>query len=145
MFFLILFVLLPIIEITLLIKIGASIGAFATILLLILSAVLGIQLLRIQGFFALLKLNENMQRGEVPTEHILATMLLAAVGLLLIIPGFFTSIIGFIGLLPVVRHLIAKRWIAKQVGTMHSTIIEAEFYRTEPQRPIIEINPENKD
>lgn len=103
-----LLLVIPFIELWLLIKVGSAIGAFATILLLILSGFLGMYLLRHQGLATLTKFQRDMQAGQRPAKSLMEGTLLLVSGLLFIIPGFFTDIVGLILLLPPTRYLLVK-------------------------------------
>lgn len=138
--FLLLFFAIPVIEIACLIKVGQSLGVFTTLLLLIVSTMLGIFLLRVQGIFTLLTLQQSMQQGDLPTEDMLAGMLLAVAGILFIIPGFVTSGIGFVFLLPVVRRAFAKAWLKRsQALVQGSVIIDGQYYQQPSAGRIIEV------
>lgn len=106
--FSVLFLVIPFIELWLLIKVGSAIGALATLLLLILSGFLGMYLLRHQGLATLAKFQRDMQAGQRPAKSLLEGMMMLLGGLLFIIPGFFTDIIGLILLLPPTRYLLVK-------------------------------------
>ncbi|UOG91185.1 MAG: FxsA family protein [Candidatus Thiothrix sulfatifontis] len=106
--FSVLFLVIPFIELWLLIKVGSAIGALATILLLILSGFLGMYLLRHQGLSTLAKFQRDVQAGQRPAKSLLEGMMMLLGGLLFIIPGFFTDIIGLILLLPPTRYLLVK-------------------------------------
>ena len=97
------FLIVPIIEIFLLIKVGGMIGAPATIALVILTAVLGAALLRGQGTQTYLRFNQALAEGRIPASEILEGVALLIGGALLLTPGFFTDAIGFICLLPFSR------------------------------------------
>lgn len=112
---LILFIAIPLIEIYLFIKVGASIGAFNTILLILATAVIGVALLRHQGLSTLRKAQTQMRQGEVPATGIIEGMLLFFAGALLLTPGFFTDAIGFIILIPPLRKAIAL-WVLERSG-----------------------------
>ncbi|EIJ36209.1 FxsA family protein [Thiothrix nivea] len=102
------FLLLPFIEIWLLIKVGSAIGALPTILLLILAGVAGVFLLRHQGFVTLTRLQRSLNAGELPAQAMLEGALLVLAGLLFLIPGFFTDILGLLLVLPPTRYLLLK-------------------------------------
>jgi UPF0716 protein FxsA len=101
---LLLFLVVPIIEIYLLIQVGGYLGAGTTIFLVVFTAVLGAWLLRIQGFSTMRRVQNSMARGEIPAIEMIGGVLLLLSGALLLTPGFFTDTIGFLLLLPVVRH-----------------------------------------
>ncbi|MDX1800983.1 MAG: FxsA family protein, partial [Marinobacter sp.] len=86
--FFLLFVILPIVEMTILIKVGAVIGALNTIGLVLLTAVLGAALLRQQGLATLLKANQRLNSGELPAKEVAEGLILAVGGALLLTPGF---------------------------------------------------------
>lgn len=98
-----LFLIVPIIEIYLLIKVGGLIGVFPTIGLVVLTAVIGVALLRTQGFQTYMRFNQAMLEGRVPATEIMEGVALLIGGALLLTPGFFTDVIGFICLIPPTR------------------------------------------
>lgn len=99
---------LPVIEIYLLIKVGGWLGALPTIFLLVFAAVLGVLLLRQQGFAALQRVRAALAQGQIPAMELLEGMLITLGGVLLLIPGFFTDAIGFLLLFPPVRHGLVR-------------------------------------
>ena len=101
---LLIFILVPAIEIYLLITIGGVIGALPTILLVIGTAVVGVQLLRLQGLSTLARLQNSVQQGDLPTTVMLEGVVLLLCGALLLTPGFFTDAIGFLMLVPHLPH-----------------------------------------
>jgi UPF0716 protein FxsA len=119
--FSVLFLVIPFIELWLLIKVGSAIGALATILLLILSGFLGMYLLRRPGLSTLAKLQRDMQAGQRPAKSLLEGMMMLLGGLLFIIPGFFTDIIGLILLLPPTRYLLVKFLLKNGAGYQYTS------------------------
>ena len=118
---------IPIIEIMLFIKIGENIGAFNTILLIILTAVVGIYFARIQGLKTLKSGFINIYQNKVPVYEIFSGASIAVAALFLIIPGFFTDIAGFILLIPFTRRVIISMFIKKDnYKSKEEDIIEAE-------------------
>jgi UPF0716 protein FxsA len=99
----ILFLAVPIVEIYLLIQVGQVIGAAWTILLVVLTAVIGAWLLRIQGLSTLLRAQQRLQDNQLPAREILEGMALVIAGAFLLTPGFFTDAIGFLLLVPPTR------------------------------------------
>ncbi len=100
------FVILPILEMYVLIKVGGSIGAFNTILLVLLTAFIGLILLRVEGFQTLFNARKKMQRSELPAQEIFSGFFLAIGGALLLTPGFITDVVGFFCILPITRTYI---------------------------------------
>lgn len=111
--FLLLFIIMPIVEMTILIKVGTLIGALNTIGLVLLTAVIGAALLRHQGFATLLRANERLNSGELPAREVAEGLILAVGGALLLTPGFVTDTIGFLCLLPGTRHWLAAQALKK--------------------------------
>jgi len=102
-----LFIVIPIVEIYLLISVGQVIGTLPTVALVVLTAVIGVWLLRIQGFSTLRSVQQTAANGGIPAIEMLEGAILLVAGALLLTPGFFTDTIGFLCLIPPVRHQIA--------------------------------------
>jgi len=107
-FLFLLFIIIPIIEITLLINVGQTIGAWYTIGLVLLSAFIGVNMLRHQSLSTLMRARSRMDSGEIPAQEMVEGLVLAVGGALLITPGFVTDIIGFCCLIPMTRHALVK-------------------------------------
>ena len=104
--FFLIFIVLPALEIFLMIKIGGEIGALNTVALIFLTAIIGIYYARLQGIQTLKSGLINLYQNKVPVYELIAGASIAFAALLLIIPGFFTDIIGFILLIPFSRKLL---------------------------------------
>jgi UPF0716 protein FxsA len=126
---LLVFILVPVFEIYLLITVGSFIGVWSTVLLVILTAVIGTHLLRAQGLATLQKMQETLQRGQVPAFALLEGILIMIGGALLLTPGFFTDAVGFICLIPVLRHYLVS-WMSK-----HIPVFQVPPPPREPRRP----------
>jgi UPF0716 protein FxsA len=136
--------LLPLLEIAGFIIVGGWIGVLPTLLLIIITAILGLFILRIQGFVTLMHVQRRVQRGEHPATEVLSGALLMLGGLLLVIPGFITDIAGLLLLIPVVRILVL-RWLeaagillpgprTKPSRRRHGRTIEGEWRRENNKR-----------
>lgn len=101
---LILLLLIPIIEIMLFIEIGGSIGTGLTLALTLLTAIIGLALIRQQGLKTLFRAQQKMNWGELPAFEMLEGMLFAIAGVCLLTPGFFTDSVGFLILIPPLRR-----------------------------------------
>ncbi|MES1926745.1 FxsA family protein [Salinisphaera sp. T31B1] len=112
---LLLFIVLPIVELMLLIKIGGVIGFLPTIALVIITAFVGSQLVRRQGLTVLARIRESQARGEVPTLPLLDGAALLFAGFMLLTPGFITDICGFVLLIPGLRERLARGLVSKVV------------------------------
>ena len=99
-------ILVPIIEIYLLIKIGGQIGAITTIFLIFTTAIVGIYYAKYEGLNTLKSGFIQLSKNESPTYEVISGAAIAFAGLLLIIPGFFTDVLGFLLIFPITRKLI---------------------------------------
>lgn len=124
----ILFIAVPLLELYLIIKVGSYIGALWTVLIVIATAVIGVQLLRIQGFSTLRRAQNNMNQGTMPAMEMMEGIVLAVGGALLITPGFITDTMGFLCLIPASRRAMIKYFIS------HSGVVMGSF-QSGPQRP----------
>ncbi len=111
---LILFVAVPIIEISVLLRVGASIGVFNTIGFVIFTAVLGAWLVREQGFATINKVREETNAGRVPAMPMAEGIALLIAGAVLLTPGFMTDAFGFALLIPPIRRGIIA-WVASRL------------------------------
>lgn len=134
----ILFIIVPLIEIWGILTVGSWIGAWPTLLVIVLTALAGSLLLKQQGLHTLTRARSKLDAGEIPIHEILEGLLLAIAGALLLTPGFFTDIVGLFLLLPPGRSLliaeISKRVVATQTYSASSTrhqVLEGEFHREE--------------
>ena len=104
-----LFILIPIIEISIFITIGSNIGILNTIAIILLTAIVGIFFVKRQGLNLLFNAQRNMAQGIMPTEEIKGGIFLLISGLLLITPGFFTDCIGFSMFLKPVQNFVGLK------------------------------------
>ena len=102
---------IPLVEIYLFIKIGSQIGAFNTVLLILITAVAGVAYARYEGFNTLKSGFGQLVKNEIPVYEIISGATLAFAALLLIIPGFATDIIGILLIIPFTRRIILRKFI----------------------------------
>ena len=107
------FTLIPVIELYLLIKLGATVGPFNTLLLVILTGAAGAYLARLQGLEAMLRVKARLQQGERPAEEMLDALIIFIAGIVLLTPGLLTDISGLLLLLPATR-LRFKIWLRQK-------------------------------
>ena len=105
----ILFIIIPIIEITVIMQVGALLGLWPTVAIVILSAWLGAKYVRQQGLATLQSVQSKMAQGEMPSGEIVTGLMLLVAGVLLVTPGFVTDIFGLSLLIPAVRKSIAAK------------------------------------
>jgi len=108
-----LFIAIPLVELYFIILVGGMIGALWTVVLVILTAVIGVNLLRIQGMSTLTRAQRNMAQGQIPAMEMMEGVALAVAGVLLITPGFITDTIGFLCLIPASRRAIIRYIMAR--------------------------------
>ena len=103
-----LFTVVPALEIFLLFEIGGRIGALPTFVIVILTGIWGAALAKMQGLSVLHRIQTELNQGQIPGDAIVHGLLVFGGGLLLLTPGFLTDILGFSMVIPGTRHLIAK-------------------------------------
>ncbi|GHF00753.1 FxsA family protein [Thalassotalea profundi] len=104
-----LFILIPIIEISVLMQVGAWFGLWPTIAIVIITAWLGAKYVKQQGLATLQSVQNKMAQGEMPSDEIVEGLLLLVAGVVLVTPGFVTDIVGLLLLLPPIRQGIVKK------------------------------------
>lgn len=122
------------IELYLLIQVGGLIGILPTLALCILTAALGAGLLRHQGLQTLARVRHKLDHGELPATDLIAGAILLVSGMLLLTPGFFTDVVGFLCLVPGIRLFLASKILiylmqhGARVNVDKSVIVEGEFW-----------------
>ncbi|GAA0689719.1 membrane protein FxsA [Marinobacterium maritimum] len=128
-FLFLLFIIIPIIEITVLIQVGQAIGAWYTVGLVLLSAFIGVNMLRHQGLSTLARAQQRMNQGEVPGQEMVEGIVLAVGGALLVTPGFVTDVIGFSCLIPGIRKGLVKALLSRFTVIAASQSTHAQFHQ----------------
>ena len=133
------FLLVPPLEIYLFITVGSWIGPATTVLMVVVTAILGVYLLRLQGFSTLQRVRAALDRGQLPAAEMLEGVVLLVAGVLLVTPGFFTDSLGFLALIPGLRRAIVTWFMNRNVSlgrregadpsVQNSQTIEGEFRR----------------
>ena len=130
--FFILFIALPALEIFLFIKIGGQVGALNTVALIFLTAIIGVYFAKLQGIQTLKSGMVNLYQNKMPIYEIISGTSIAIAALLLIIPGFFTDLIGFLLLIPFTRRIIfslvlknkSQSEVKREKGTIDGEIVD---------------------
>lgn len=126
---LLLFVVLPVVELGLLLKVGEWIGLGNTIALIVLTGVVGASLARREGVRVLANIQRDLAEGRMPAPYILDGLMILVAGVLLVTPGLMTDVTGFLLLVPVTRRVV-KEWLRRMLerrlrqGTMKVTYWE---------------------
>ncbi|MBC8210667.1 MAG: FxsA family protein [Gammaproteobacteria bacterium] len=115
--FALIFLIVPVVEIYFLIQVGQMIGALWTVFLVVLTAVIGVHLLKSQGLSTLSRAQQKMHAGEMPAQELLEGFALVIAGAFLLTPGFFTDSLGFLLLIPQTRSFIMKKLSARLMAS----------------------------
>ena len=129
---LLLFTIVPLIELYLLITIGSVIGVAPTIAIVLGTGVLGAWLARWQGLAVIRRVNEEMAAGRLPTDALIDGLLVLVAAAVLLTPGLLTDTAGFVLLVPASRAVIRKAVasaIARRVQVKEPDVIDAEWFR----------------
>jgi UPF0716 protein FxsA len=128
----VLLVAIPILEVWLLVQVGQSLGLIPTVLILLVEAIVGLLLMRHEGSRAWKALNDAFTKGKVPTGELADAALILVGGVLLLLPGFLTDVIGFLFLLrwtrPIARKLIAF-FVARRINRLGIPVMRARLDR----------------
>ena len=129
-------VLIPIIEIYLIIKIGSQIGALNTIILIFITAIVGIYYAKYEGLNTLKSGFERLRKNVAPTYEMISGAAIAFGAILLIVPGFATDILGFLFIFPISRKLIFIIFFKKKTKNENkkNDFIEGEFEDIEEEK-----------
>ena len=126
------FIALPALEIFLFIKIGGQVGALITVTLIFLTAIVGVYFAKLQGIQTLKSGMVNLYQNKMPIYEIMSGASIAIAALLLIVPGFFTDLIGFLLLIPFTRRIIfslvlknkSQTVVNREDGTIDGEIVD---------------------
>jgi len=121
MWLFVLFIAVPLIEIALFIQIGDAIGLWPTLATVVVTAIVGTQLIRAQGMLAMAQLRESFGQLKDPTEPLAHGAMILFSGALLLTPGFFTDFVGLALLIPLVRRVVFK-WARSRVKVQSFTV-----------------------
>ena len=126
---LLLIILVPILEIYLFIKIGSQIGAFTTISLIFLTAIIGVYYARYEGLNTLKSGITQIYKNQMPLFELMSGAALAVAAFLLILPGFATDLLGFLIIFPLTRKIFFQLLSRKTKNEVHikDDLIEGEY------------------
>jgi len=128
---------LPILEITVMIKIGQQIGAFNTILIIFFTAVVGIYYAKIEGINTIKSGMSNLYKNKIPFYEMFSGASIALGAIFLILPGFISDTIGFFLLIPFTRKILINFWLKKKYQKNTKTdenVIDAEIIEEEKDK-----------
>lgn len=148
---LLLFIVVPVVELALLIEIGSRIGTLGTIGLIVLTGVVGAALARWQGFLVLRRMQEQTARGELPASSLIDGMLILIAAAFLVTPGILTDAVGFALLVPAVRLLLRRAVRRRIERSIERGQLRVSVWGQPPRGrdaeggPAIDIRPEPND
>jgi UPF0716 protein FxsA len=146
-FLVLLFILVPTLELVLLIRLGSIIGVLPTVAIVFITAVLGASLLRREGFSTLMKARQRLDSGQVPANELVEGALLVMSGAFLLTPGFITDSVGFACLVPSLRRRMAAAILKRVTLQMGSVAMytSAPGQAAEPRDNVIEGEFQRRD
>ena len=122
---------LPILEIYIMINLGQQIGALNTVLLIFLTAIIGIYYARLEGLNTIKSGLINLYQNKIPVYEIISGASIAVAAFLLILPGFFSDTVGFLLLIPFTRKILINFWMKKKyknnLDKNNEDIVDAEI------------------
>jgi UPF0716 protein FxsA len=116
------FAVVPVLELSVLIYVGSYIGTLNTIAIILLTATVGAYMVRMEGLGVLYRIQRDLSEGAFPAEELVNGALILVAGALLLTPGFFTDIAGFVMVFPATREIIKpplKRYFTKRISDVH--------------------------
>ncbi len=135
-FIFLIFIIVPLVEMLLLFEVAERIGGWSTLGLVVLTAVIGIQILKQQGLATLTRANQRIGSGELPAQEMLEGLFLAVGGAFLLTPGFITDFLGFVFLIGPTRRLLVQ-WLIRsgKLAMWQAGSRQGFYYTNHSQRP----------
>ena len=132
---------LPVAEIAVFILVGQYIGLLPTLAMILVTAVIGSALLRVQGFGLLQRIRRESEQGRIPGRELVHGVMILVAGVLLLTPGFITDTLGFLLFIPAVRDL-GWKLLRDRIVSMSSTRFGGRAGGSRPSRGVIDLDPE---
>ena len=129
------FVVVTLAEIYVLVSVGEAIGGLSTVLLVVITAFIGSNLLRQQGWSTMAKAQQSMAEGRAPAIEMLEGVVILVSGILLLTPGFITDILGLLGLMPWSRSYFINHFLEKNAERVFSGKSSVFINRSEDSEP----------
>lgn len=139
-----LFVVVTLLEIYVLVSVGDAIGGFSTVLLVIITALIGSSLLKHQGWSTMAKAQRSMAEGKAPAFEMMEGVVILISGVMLLTPGFITDTVGLLGLIPLSRRYFINNILEKNASKVFSQKNTAFTYKMN-QTPSPEKKRKKKD
>ncbi|MBC8493391.1 MAG: FxsA family protein [Candidatus Thioglobus sp.] len=126
------FVIMTLLEIYVLVSVGEAIGGLSTVLLVVITALIGSTLLKQQGWSTMAKAQNTMANGQTPAFEMLEGVVILISGVLLLTPGFITDIVGLLGLVPFSRVYFIDRILSKNTEKIFSQQNSIFIHKSKP-------------
>jgi UPF0716 protein FxsA len=139
-----LFVVVTLLEIYVLVSVGDAIGGFSTVLLVIITALIGSSLLKHQGWSTMAKAHRSMAEGKTPAFEMMEGVVILISGVMLLTPGFITDTVGLLGLIPLSRRYFINNILEKNASKVFNQKNTAFTFKMN-QKPAAEKKREKKD
>jgi UPF0716 protein FxsA len=125
---------MTLLEIYVLVSVGESIGGFSTVMLVVITALIGSTLLKQQGWSTMAKAQQSMANGQTPAFEMLEGVVILISGVLLLTPGFITDTIGLLGLMPWSRTYFIDQILSKNAEKVFSQNNSVFIHKTQPSK-----------
>lgn len=143
-----LFVVMTLVEIYVLVTVGEAIGGFSTVLLVVVTALIGSTLLKQQGWSVMAKAQQSIDNDQTPAFEMLEGVVILVSGVLLLTPGFITDAVGLLGLMPWSRGYFIDQFLSKNAQKIFTQKIPSLFTeidskivtRKKPKRTPLKVN-----
>jgi UPF0716 protein FxsA len=141
-----LFVVVTLLEIYVLVSVGDAIGGFSTVLLVVITALIGSSLLKHQGWSTMAKAQKSMAEGKTPAFEMMEGVVILVSGVMLLTPGFITDTVGLLGLVPLSRRYFINNILEKNASKVFNQKNTVFIHKThQPQQPPSDKKREKKD
>ncbi|MCS5591077.1 MAG: FxsA family protein [Gammaproteobacteria bacterium] len=141
-----LFVVVTLLEIYVLVSVGDAIGGFSTVLLVVLTALVGSSLLKHQGWSTMAKAQQSMAAGKTPAFEMMEGVVILVSGIMLLTPGFITDTVGLLGLIPLSRKYFINNILEKNASKVFNQKKTVFIHKThQPHQPQNDKKRDRKD
>jgi len=113
-YLILLFVVVPLVELSILIKVGQYLGVLTTVSIVVLTGIVGAYLAHLEGFITLRRIQQDLNQGIMPGDRLLDGLIILISGIVLLTPGLITDFLGFLGLIPFTRNMF-KNWLKQKI------------------------------
>lgn len=145
---LLLFIVVPAVELALLIEVGNRVGTLSTLGLIVVTGALGAALANRQGVHTLRSIQGDLARGELPANAMIDGVIILVAGALLVTPGLLTDAVGFLCLIPAARNAVKKylrRRFERAVQEQRIHVVTNVYDARDQRPPVLDVTPNRGD